>query len=147
MRLIGNGAAPVLRVSAKVDYAVRALVRIAEGGGAPVKMHTIADREEIPAKFLSGTLTDLRRAQLIESRRGGGGGYWLARPPADITVADIIRVIDGELVDVRALSSEKSVTTPVWASVRLVLECTLDAVTLADLTAPTASHESHRPGS
>jgi Rrf2 family protein len=132
----------VLRISAKVDYAVRALVRVAEGGGAPVKMHTIAEQEEIPAKFLSGALTDLRRAQLIESRRGGGGGYWLARPPADITVGDIIRALDGELVDVRALPGDDSVTTRVWSSVEDVLTAALDGVSLADLTGSRTSRPS-----
>jgi Rrf2 family protein len=125
----------VLRVSAKVDYAVRALVRIAKGDGQPVKMHLIAREEAIPKGFLAGTLTELRRSGLIESRRGGDGGYWLARPAPSITVAEIIEVIDGELVDVRALVDESSVTTPVWAAVRESLESTLARITVAQLAA------------
>jgi Rrf2 family protein len=123
----------VLRVSAKVDYAVRALVRISYSKGAPVKLHSIAAVDEIPAKFLGGTLTELRRANLVESRRGGDGGFWLARPAETITVGDVIRAIDGDLVDVRALSHQPSVTQPVWFAVRVALERTLDSVTIADL--------------
>ena len=94
----------VLRISAKVDYAVRALIEVAAGRRRARSRRARSPRPRtIPARFLGTVLTQLRRSGLVESRRGGDGGYWLARPGSDICVADVIAAMDGEVIDVRAL--------------------------------------------
>lgn len=94
-----------MRISARAEYAVRAVLELAVRQGddpaTPVTAETVAAQQNIPHKFLEGILGDLRRAGLVTSRRGGGGGYTLARPPARITVADVIRAVDGPIVSVR----------------------------------------------
>lgn len=92
-----------MRISARADYAVRAVLELAvrQDGGDPVKAESIAAEQDIPHKFLEGILGDLRRGGIVDSRRGGGGGYRLARDPAAITVADVIRAVDGPIVSVR----------------------------------------------
>ena len=98
-----------MRVSASLDYALRAMVELAAASetALPVKADEIAASQEIPYRFLAQLLADLRRADLVCSGRGYSGGYWLAVPPADITVADIARVIDGPLADVHGLPPEQ----------------------------------------
>jgi Rrf2 family protein len=123
----------VLRISAKVDYAVRALIEVARAGGDPVKTHVIADAQGIPARFLGAVMTQLRRTGLVESRRGGDGGYWLARPSDEICVADVIAAIDGEVIDVRALPDPDSDTSAMWRATAGRVEAVLTAVTIADL--------------
>jgi DNA-binding IscR family transcriptional regulator len=82
-------------VSARADYAVRALVALAmEPPSQPTKVTTIAARQEIPARFLANILPNLCRAGIVGSRRGGEGGYWLARPASEITLAEIVRAIE-----------------------------------------------------
>ncbi len=91
-----------MRISARADYAVRAVLELAvHGDDGPVKAETIATTQDIPHKFLEGILGDLRRAGIVDSRRGGGGGYRLARAADAITVADVIRAVDGPIVSVR----------------------------------------------
>lgn len=123
----------MLRISAKVDYAVRALVEVARGGGAPLKANEIAETQDIPPRFLGAVLTQLRRSGLVESRRGGDGGYWLARPATEICVADVIAAIDGEVIDVRALPHPTSDTAAMWQATARRVESVLASVSIADL--------------
>jgi Rrf2 family protein len=123
----------MLRISAKVDYAVRAMIEVARGNGRPVKAADIAAREEIPERFLGAVLTQLRRSGLVESRRGGDGGYWLARPSTDICVADVVRAIDGEVIDVRAVPDSTSSTHGLWAATASGVTSILAGYTIAEL--------------
>ncbi len=132
-----------MRISAKVDYAVRAMAQLAaEPPDEPVKAEDIARAQDIPLKFLLGILNDLKRAYLVRSQRGADGGYALARPADEITLADVIRVIDGPLANVHDLSlSDLSYAGPakrlreVWMAVRASLRGVLETTTLADLAA------------
>ena len=78
--------------------------------GGPVKGDALAERQDIPPKFLENILADLRRAGLVRSQRGADGGYWLARPAAEVTVADVIRAVEGPLADVHGIPPETSST-------------------------------------
>jgi len=129
-----------VRVSAKADYAVRAAVELAAAGPGPVKGDRIATAQAIPPNFLENILADLRNAGLIVSKRGAEGGYWLARPADEITLADVIRAVDGPLANVRGLRSEQVTyegsaerLRDVWVAVRASLRAVLEEVTLADL--------------
>ena len=91
-----------VRISAKVDYAVRAMCELAAHDGAtPVKAEQLAAAQEIPLSFLENILVDLKRAELVRSLRGQVGGYRLGRPAEAISIADIIRAVEGPLADVR----------------------------------------------
>jgi Rrf2 family protein len=130
-----------VRISAKVDYAVRAAVQLAAAqGGGPVKGDEIAAAQDIPINFLENILSLLRNAGFVMSRRGADGGYWLALPADQITIADIVRVIDGPLAAVRGVRpSETHFPYPaaplrdVWVAVRASLRSVLEEVTLADV--------------
>jgi len=129
-----------VRVSAKADYAIRAAVELAAAGPGPVKGDRIAAAQAIPPNFLENILADLRNAGLIVSKRGAEGGYWLARPADEITLADVIRAVDGPLANVRGLRSEQVTyegsaerLRDVWVAVRASLRAVLEQVTLADL--------------
>jgi len=129
-----------VRVSAKADYAIRAAIELALAGEGPVKGDAIAQAQEIPPNFLENILADLRNAGLVASRRGAEGGYWLARPAAEVTLADVIRAVDGPLANVRGVRSEQVTYTgsaqplrDVWIAVRASLRGVLEQVTLADL--------------
>jgi Rrf2 family protein len=132
-----------VRVSAKVDYAVRAAVELAaRDGGRPVKAEEIARAQAIPLKFLENILQGLRNAQLIESRRGPDGGHLLARAADEIAVADIIRAIDGPLGSVGGRPPEDlefpgpaAPMREVWVAARAGLRSALEGVTLADVVA------------
>ena len=135
-----------MKVSAKADYAVRAAVELAaarEGDPpTPVKGDFVARAQGIPIKFLENILLDLRQAGLVNSRRGPEGGYWLSRPPEEITVADVIRASDGPLASVRGEKPEdlryEGAAQPlatVWVALRSSLREVLEQVTLADLAA------------
>ena len=134
-----------MRISAKVDYAVRAAIELAGGDrSGPLKGDRIAAAQGIPMKFLENILSELRRAGLVGSRRGTEGGYWLARPPASITVADIIRAVEGPLANVQGVRPEALEFTGsaeplqrMWVCVRASLRSVLEQVTLADLVAGT----------
>src|ERR1700686_3105412 len=89
-----------VRVSAKADYAIRAMVELAAAGEGPVKAERISQGQEIPLKFLENIMSDLRNAGLVRSQRGIDGGYWLARPAAEINLAQVIRAVDGPLANV-----------------------------------------------
>lgn len=90
-----------MRVSAKADYAVRAAVELAGSGKGPIKGERISAAQRIPLRFLENILGELRHAGLVQSQHGSEGGYWLARPADDITVAEIIRAAEGPLATVR----------------------------------------------
>src|SRR6478609_9089949 len=93
-----------MRVSAKVDYAVRAGAELATSAGrGPVKGDTIAQAQKIPLKFLENILLDLKHAGLVQSQRGAEGGYWLAKEPAEISLADVIRAVEGPIANLRAV--------------------------------------------
>ena len=101
-----------MRISAKADYAVRAAVELAASGESrPVKGEQVAGAQSIPLKFLENILVDLRLAGIVNSRRGPEGGYWLARPAEEITVADVIRAADGRWRAYAARSPRSSRTT------------------------------------
>src|ERR687893_2517820 len=117
-----------MRVSAKTDYALRAAVELAAAAGdGPVKGERLAPSQSIPLRFLENILLQLRHAGIVESRRGADGGYRLARPAAEITLADVIRAIDGPLAGVTGDRPEKLEFTgnaeplrDVWVAVRAV---------------------------
>ena len=100
-----------MRVSAKADYAVRAGVElaIAYESGDPTKGDAISSAQDIPLPFLENILAEMRQQGLVMSRRGAEGGYWLARSPDDITIADVIRSVEGPLAAVRGESPDKIV--------------------------------------
>ena len=105
-----SGQNPPVRVSAKADYGIRALIELAaleEEGGAPVKRDQIGAAQEIPVAFLENILLELKRAGLVRSVRGQAGGFRLARPPGGITLAEIIRALDGPLASVRGARPEE----------------------------------------
>jgi Rrf2 family protein len=137
------GKTALVKISAKVDYAVRAAVQLAAAEGTgPVKGDEIAAAQDIPINFLENILSMLRSAGLVMSRRGSDGGYWLAVPAERITIADIVRVIDGPLAAVRGVRpSETEFPGPaeplrdVWVAVRASLRAVLEKVTLADVVA------------
>src|ERR1700690_1366804 len=115
----------VMRLSARADYALRAAIELATAKDGHVTADRIARAQQIPGKFLETILTQLRRAGLIRSQRGPDGGFWLARPASEISLADIIRAIDGQLLGVRGERPE-NVTYPgaaeplqrVWIALR-----------------------------
>lgn len=132
-----------MRVSAKVDYAVRAGAELAfVGGGRPVKGEALASAQGIPLKFLENILLDLKHAGLIQSQRGSEGGYWLARAPEEITLAEVIRAVEGPIANVRGERPEQveyggsaEALRDVWIAVRANLRAVLESVTLADVAA------------
>ena len=129
-----------MRVSAKADYAIRAAVELAAAGDGPVKGDRIAAAQEIPPNFLENILVDLRNAGIVGSRRGADGGYWLAQPAEEVSLADVIRAVDGPLANVRGVRSEQLAyqgsaegLRDVWIAVRASLRGVLERVTLADV--------------
>jgi Rrf2 family protein len=129
-----------MRLSARADYALRAAIELAASGGGHVTADQLARTQHIPGKFLEAILTQLRRAGLVRSQRGPDGGFWLARPAADISLADIIRAIDGPLVGVRGERPEKVGYTgaaeplqTVWIALRANERAILEEVTLDDI--------------
>lgn len=126
-----------MRVTAKVDYAVRAMLELASEPGRSVKLDRLAEAQDLPPRFLEHILTDLRRADLVVSQRGSRGGYRLSRPAQDITVADVIRAVEGPLANVQGVRPEsvayEGVAAPlrqVWVATRAALRSVLEVVTL-----------------
>ena len=138
-----------MRISARADYAVRAVVELAAApGGASLSARQIATAQEIPQNFLENILAELRRAGIIHTHRGPGGGSSLARTPATITVGEILVAIDGPLAAVRDLLPEQLVyegaarhLPAVWCRVHSCLHELLDGVTVADLAVGVAPAE------
>jgi len=133
-----------VHISAKVDYAVRALLGLTAAGGGAVSADTLATTQELPRQFLQNILNQLRRAGLVTSQRGSEGGYRLARPAADISLADVMRAVEGPLAEVRGDRPEAAIyqgsaehLQEVWVAVRASLRSVLENVTLADVVAGT----------
>lgn len=131
-----------MHISARADYAVRACVVLAAAGDGPTKGEAVAAAQHIPAKFLEAILGALRQAGLVQSRRGADGGYWLSRPAGRITVADVIRAVDGPLAEVRGGPPEAVVyegvaqdLQVVWVAVRASIRNVLEHVTVEDVAA------------
>jgi Rrf2 family protein len=131
-----------MRVSAKADYALRGILEVAAAKKPPVKRDQIARAQKIPVKFLETILGELKHAGLVASQRGAEGGYSLAKAAEEITVADVIRVIDGPLAHIRDTRPEsldyQGVAEPlkdVFVALRARMREVLEAVTLADLVA------------
>lgn len=129
-----------MRVSQKTDYALRAMAQLAAEGSEPSKLEHLARAQDVPVKFLSGILSELKRAHLVRSQRGTEGGYLLSRPPDQITLADVIRAVDGPLANIHDTSLHELTyagpargLTEVWMAVRASLRAVLEVVTLADL--------------
>lgn len=134
-----------MRVSAKADYGIRALIELAaleEESAAPVKRDQIGAAQDIPVAFLENILLELKRAGLVRSVRGQQGGFRLARPASGIRLAEIIRALDGPLASVRGARPEDldyagraRPLRDVWIAVRVSLRAVLEEITLADLLA------------
>lgn len=130
-------------ISARVDYAVRAMLILAQAdaeASGPVSIDALATRQELPRKFLEAIFADLRRAELVMSRRGSRGGYVLGRPSSAISVGDVFRAVDGPLAEVRGLRPHETEYQGVaahlpslWVAVRASLREVLDDTSLDDL--------------
>jgi Rrf2 family protein len=97
-----------VRISAKADYAVRAALELASSPDRkPIKGETLAEAQQIPLQFLEHILLELKHARLIQARRGAKGGYWLARDPEQITIADVIRAVEGPLANIHENAPEE----------------------------------------
>jgi Rrf2 family protein len=129
-----------MRISAKADYAVRAATELAGAGDGPTKGDAIARAQDIPLRFLENILGDMRQAGLVRSQRGAEGGYWLAKAPKEISVADVIRAVEGPLAAIRGeppedvhFSGSAEPLGRLWIAVRANLRGVLENVSLADL--------------
>jgi Rrf2 family protein len=140
-----------VRLSAKADYAIRAAVELAADGEEHLKADRIAAAQDIPLRFLEHILLDLKHAQLVESRRGAEGGYRLARPAEDVTLADVLRAVEGPLANVRGarpetleFSGSATALREVFVALRASIRAVLERVTLADVASgelPDVVHE------
>ncbi|MBV9594798.1 MAG: Rrf2 family transcriptional regulator [Actinobacteria bacterium] len=129
-----------MEISAKTDYAVRALLGLAERAPELVKVDVIIGEQHLPRKFVEAILGELRRAGLVRSQRGAEGGYALARPANEITLGAVIRAVDGPLAEVRGLRPHETTyegvaehLPEVWVAVRASLRRVLDETTLAQV--------------
>ena len=129
-----------MRVSAKADYALRAAIELAAAGDGPVKGERIAQAQEIPLKFLENILLELRHAGIVRSQRGVEGGYWLARPAEEVSLAEVIRAVEGPIANVRGVGPQDveyggaaGRLREVWIAVRASLRSVLEETTVADL--------------
>jgi Rrf2 family protein len=129
-----------MRISERVDNGVRAMAELAAAEGRPVKADAIASRHDMSLKYLLDILRELKRAELVRSRRGPDGGFTLSRPAAEIALADVFRAVDGPLADVHDESLRDLSYAPpaqdlpeVWMAIRASLRRVLERVTLADL--------------
>ena len=131
-----------MRISERVDNAVRAMAELAAGGDEPIKAEGVATRQDISLKYLLDIFRDLKRAELVRSKRGPDGGFTLSRPASEISLADVFRAVDGPLADVHDESLRGLSYAPpaeelpqVWMAIRGSLRRVLETVTLADLVA------------
>jgi Rrf2 family protein len=130
-----------VRVTAKADYAVRAMLELAASSdGEPVKGERLAEAQKIPLQFLEHILLDLKHHELVKAKRGIRGGYWLARNPEEITVADVIRAVEGPLANIHDVFPEDTEypgnaerLRDVWVAVRANLRAVLEQVSLAEV--------------
>ena len=134
-----------MRITAKADYAVRAAVELAaaEKTGEPVKGEYLARVQGIPKNFLENILTELRRAGIVRTRRGAEGGYQLARPADEISIAEVIRELEGPIATVRGVRPDEleydgaaAGLRAVWLELRTQIRGVLEQTTLADIAAP-----------
>ena len=138
-----------MRVSARTDYALRAAAELATAAADErLKRETLASRQDIPLEFLESVLLDLKHAGIVQSQRGASGGFRLARPPAEISLADVIRAVDGPIADVRGDRPERieyrgaaQHLQHVWIAVRASLREILEGTSLDDLVAGRLSPE------
>jgi Rrf2 family protein len=141
------GQTLAMHIPAKVDYGIRALLALA-AAGTPQTAESLAGEQGLPPRFLGAILADLRRAGIVASQRGAEGGYRLARDPGAITIADVIRALDGPLAEVRGFRPEATSydgaaehLQQVWVAVRASLRDVLEKVTLTDvITGKMPSH-------
>ncbi len=132
-----------MHVTAKADYAVRAVVELADSGqDSPRKVDEVAQAQNIPVSFLENILTQLRSSGIVRSQRGPEGGYWLAHPADEVNLAQIIRAVEGPLVGVRGQRPEEveyvgsaESLQQVWVALRANLRKVLENVTVADVAA------------
>src|ERR1700761_2376961 len=132
-----------MRMSAKAEDAVRAMVQLATvDDGVRVKTEDLAHAQGIPPQFLVDILSDLRTDRLVRSHRGRQGGYELARPGSEISIADVLRCIDGPLASVRDIglgdlpySGPTTALTDVWRALRASMRSVLEETTIADVAA------------
>jgi Rrf2 family transcriptional regulator, cysteine metabolism repressor len=118
----------LLAITSKSPYALSALVELARtGGSAPVPIGEIAKRRDIPVQFLESLFATLRRAGILQSQRGVRGGYSFARPPAEITVLEVVELLEGEL----GADAEKS--GPIWTEAIQAVRGVLGGSTIADV--------------
>lgn len=129
-----------MHVTARADYAVRAVVQLASLQPASATRHQLAEAQEIPGKFLETILGDLRRAGILDAQRGATGGYRLTKSPDEITLADVVRATEGPLAAVRGMPPEDTIyagpaspLTRVWVALRASLREVLEATTVADV--------------
>lgn len=129
-----------MQISTKADYAIRAALVLVTTEGDPVSCGEIARRQGMPEKYLEGILGQLRRAGLVRSQRGADGGYWLSRPGRTISLADVIRAVDGPLATVHGLpphdvthEGEAAALPRVWVALRSSIRRVLESVTLTDV--------------
>ena len=140
-----HGYGSYVRVSAKVDYALRAMLELAASEGL-VKSERVAVAQGIPQKFLENILLDLRHAELVTSRRGVEGGYALARRAEEITLADVIRAVEGPIATVRGARPEEVEYVgaavglqSLWLELRSAMRGVLEETSLADVVARSAA--------
>jgi Rrf2 family protein len=129
-----------MRVSAKADYAVRAAAELAAAEEGPIKGGRLAEAQDIPLQFLEHILLELKHNGIVRARRGAKGGYWLAKPADEVTVADIVRAVEGPIAHVQSTPPEaieyrgnSEHLQEVWIAVRASLRSVLEEVTLADI--------------
>lgn len=129
-----------MRVSAKADYAVRAAAELAAAEEGPIKGERLAEAQDIPLQFLEHILLELKHQGIVRARRGAKGGYWLARPADEVTIADVVRAVEGPIAHVQSTppeaieySGNSAHLQEVWIAVRASLRGVLEETTLADL--------------
>jgi Rrf2 family protein len=129
-----------MRVSAKADYAVRAAAELAAAAEGPVKGEKLAEAQDIPLQFLEHILLELKHAGIVRARRGAKGGYWLARAADEVTIAEVVRAVEGPIAHVQSAPPESieyrgnaEHLQEVWIAVRASLRTVLEHVSLADL--------------
>jgi Rrf2 family protein len=131
-----------MRVSARADYALRAVAELAASDPGPLKRDQIAQRQDIPLDYLQSVLSELKHVGIVASQRGSSGGFRLARPAAEISLADVIRAVDGPMANVRGERPERVEyhgparhLRDVWIAVRASLRGILESISVADLVA------------
>jgi Rrf2 family protein len=129
-----------VEISARGEYAIRALAELTQAGGGPLTVGELAAAQDIPTRFLQNILLLLRQRSLVHSQRGAEGGYRLARPATSITLADILRAVDGPLAAVRGERPESvryegsaQLLAEVWFALRTSMRSVIEHVTLDDL--------------